>query len=338
MSAHGVRETGINAIQEVAFTIATRNELIREMQKRGIDINVIGRQICLTFGSGIDLFEEVAKFRAARRIWARTMKEDFGATDPAAITLRFSVNGSGSYYTQQQPLVNIVRGTIECLAAILGGTTDIQNASFDEGLAIPTEESARLSIRTQQVLAYESGAGRVADPLGGSYYIEWLTSKIEQEVEQLVNDIEARGGWLAVLASGWVYEQSQKGLLETQKKISNEEKVVVGVNRFTIPPEEDYQPDPYAPDQAEVETYIAQFREFKRRRDNKRLEQALDALYRAASQTNDNLVPYVFEALEADATFAEIIGMLRMVDGLDYDWAGERQAPFHPKLSRQPSV
>jgi len=312
ISAHGVRETGINAIQEVAFTIAARNELVREMLKRGLDIDTVGRQICLTFGSGIDLFEEVAKFRAARRIWARTMKEEFGATDPAAICLRFSVNGLGSYYTQQQPLVNIVRGAIECLAAILGGTTDIQNPPFDEGLAIPTEESVRMAIRTQQVLAYESGAARVADPLGGSYYVEWLTSKIEREVEQLVNDIEARGGWLAAVASGWVYQESQKGLLEIQRKISAEEKIVVGVNRFTIPPDEDYRPDIYAPDQAEVEAYIAEFREFKRRRDNKRLEQALKALYRAASQTSDNLVPYVFNALEADATFAEIIGTLRI--------------------------
>jgi methylmalonyl-CoA mutase N-terminal domain/subunit len=329
VSAYDFREAGSDAIHEIAYTLASGKELIREMLRRGIDINTIGRQLSPVLGADRDFFEEIAKLRAARHLWAKMMKEEFGATEPQAQALRFHVDVSGVNYTRQQPLVNIARGTLGTLAAVLGGASGIQNPSFDEAWCTPTEEAVQLAIRTQQVIRYESGVPRVADPLGGSYYIEWLTNKLEEEIQALANKIEQMGGWLAAQASGWTREELWKGLLDIQEKVENGEKTIVGVNRFAIPPGEDFKPKFYAPDIAkEVEPYLAEHKEFKRRRDQRRLKEALQNLHYAAEKTNDSLVPYAFDALEADATFAEIIGVLRMVDGLEYDWAGERECPF----------
>jgi methylmalonyl-CoA mutase N-terminal domain/subunit len=329
VSAYDFREAGGDAVHEIAYTLASARELIREMLRRGVDINTVGRALSPVFSSDRDFFEEIAKMRAARHLWAKMMKEEFGATDPRAQALRFHVDVSGVNYTRQQPLVNIARGTLGTLAAVLGGAGGIQNPSFDEAYCTPTEEAVRIAIRTQQVIRYESGVARVADPLGGSYYIEWLTSKLEEEIEALADKIEQMGGWLAVLNSGWTREELWKGLLDIQEKVENGEKIIVGVNRFAIPPEEDFKPKFYAPDIAkEVEPYLAEHKEFKRRRDQRRLKETLENLRYAAEKTNDSIVPYAFAALEADATFAEIIGVLRMVDGLEYDWAGEREYPF----------
>jgi methylmalonyl-CoA mutase N-terminal domain/subunit len=169
---------------------------------------------------------------------------------------------------------------------------------------------------------------KVADPLAGSYYVEWLTSRLEEEIEAMAGKIEDMGGWMAALEKGWVHEELKRGLLEIQRKVETGERTVIGVNRFVIPPEEDFKPKVYTPDTSEVEQYLAEYKEFKERRDKRRVKEALESLHRAAKETEDDLVPYVFAALEADATFAEIIGVLRMVDGLEYDWAGEREYPF----------
>ena len=327
-SSYDFREAGGNAIQEIAFTLAVRDELIREMLRRGVDINTIGRRLSPVLSSDRDFFEEIAKMRAARRIWARTMKEKWGATDPQAMCLRFHVDVSGVNYTRQQPLVNIARGTLGSLAAVLGGCMGIQNPSYDEAWATPTEEAVRVAIRTQQVIRYESGVTRVADPLAGSYYVEWLTRRLEEEVDKMYHTIEEMGGWMAALQRGWVHAELRKGLLEIQKKVDSGERTVVGVNRFAIPAEEDLKPKAYAPDRSDVEQYIAEFKQFKQRRDQRRVKEALESLRHAADKTGENLVPYAFEALEAEATFAEIIGVLRMADGLEYDWAGEREYPY----------
>jgi len=327
-SSYDFREAGGNAIHEIAFTLSIRDEIIREMKKRGVDVNTTARQLSPVLASDRDFFEEIAKFRAGRRIWAKTLKEKFGANDQNAMKLRFHVDVSGSNYTRQQPLVNVARGTLGTLAAVIGGSMGIQNPSFDEGWAIPTEEAVRLAIRTQQVIRYESGVTKVADPLAGSYYIEYLTNKIEEESLKMYNEIEKMGGWIEVIRSGWVHSQLSKGLLEIQRKVENGERPVIGVNCHTIPTEEDYQPEVYKPDTAEVEEYLAEYKTFKDKRDNNKLKTVLEKLRNTAEKTNDNLVPYVFDALEADATFPEIIGVLRMVDGLEYDWAGERKYPF----------
>jgi methylmalonyl-CoA mutase N-terminal domain/subunit len=328
ISSYDFREAGGNAIHEIAFTIACRNEIVREMLRRGIDADTTVSRLSPVLGADRDFFEEVAKMRAARRIWAKTMKEEFGATDPKAMMMRFHVDVSGYNFTRQQPLVNIARGTLGTLAAVLGGAMGIQNPSYDEAWCTPTEEAVRLAIRSQQVIRYESGAARVADPLGGSYYIEWLTGKLESEIESMAQEIEKMGGWMAVLESGWVHSELRKGLLDIQRKVESGERTVVGVNRFAIPPEEDFQPKFYSPDRRDVRLYLADYKKFKRGRDKGELKRALDALRRAAQEEGESLVPYVYRALEAEATFAEIIGVLRMVDGLEYDWAGEREYPF----------
>ncbi|MFA4932772.1 MAG: methylmalonyl-CoA mutase family protein, partial [Caldisericia bacterium] len=183
-------------------------------------------------------------------------------------------------------------------------------------------------IRTQQVIRYESGVTRVADPLAGSYYVEWLTSELEEKIEVMVHQIEQMGGWLEVLEKGWIHEQLKEGLLETQRKVENGERIVVGVNRFQIPPEEDFKPEVYAPDTSDVEEYLDEYKIFKERRGYKNLREKIKNLQKAASDPGTNLVPYVYDALEADATFPEIIGVMRMNDGLEYDWAGERDFPF----------
>ena len=204
----------------------------------------------------------------------------------------------------------------------------IQNPSYDEAWATPAEEAVRVAIRTQQVIRYESGVTRVADPLAGSYYVEWLTRRLEEEVDKMYHTIEEMGGWIAALQRGWIHAELKKALLDIQKKVDSGERTVVGVNRFAIPPEEDLKPKAYAPDRSDVEQYIAEFKQFKQRRDQRRVKDALESLRHAADKTGENLVPYAFEALEAEATFAEIIGVLRMADGLEYDWAGEREYPF----------
>lgn len=328
ISAYDFREAGGNAIHEIAFTLTCARELIREMLRRGIDINTIGRSLSPVLASDRDFFEEVAKMRAARRLWSRMMKEEFGATDPRAQCLRFHVDVSGANYTRQQPLVNIARGALGTLTAVLGGAMGIQTPSYDEAWCTPTEEAVRIAVRTQQVIRYESGVARVADPLAGSYYVEWLTSKLEEEIKAMDNKIEQMGGWMKALERGWVHQELWRSLLEMQKEVETAKRVAVGVNRFAIPTEEDFQPKLYTPESNEVEQYLTEFKEFKRKRDWKGLKEAMGNLRHAAEKTNDSLVPYAFDALEADATFAEIIGVLRMVDGLEYDWAGEREYPF----------
>ena len=327
-SSYDFREAGGNAIHEIAFTLAIRNEILREMQKRGIDINITARQLSPVLSSDRDFFEEIAKMRAGRRVWAKTMKEEFGATDPKAMQMRFHVDVSGANFTRQQPLVNIARGTLGTLAAVLGGSMGIQNPSFDEAWATPTEEAVRVAIRTQQVIRHESGVTKVADPLAGSYYMESLTSELEAGIMEMYSKIEGMGGWIKALTEGWVQSQLSQALLEIQKKVESGERSVVGVNCHTIPPEEDYQPEIYAPDKEEVEEYLTEYKEFKQNRSMIRLKEVLTDLRRAAEKTNDNLVPYAFKALEANATFPEIIGVLRMADDMEYDWAGEREYPF----------
>ncbi len=327
-SSYDFREAGGNAIHELAFTMSIRDEIIREMQTKGISADAVARQLSPVLSCDREFFEEIAKLRAGRRIWAKTLKNKFNSTDSSAMMMRFHIDVSGSNYTRQQPLMNISRGTLGTLAAVLGGSMGIQNPSFDEAWAIPTEEAVRLAIRTQQIIRYESGVTKVADPLAGSYYVEWLTSKIEEETMAMYNQIEEMGGWLTALSSGWVEAQLTSSLLEVQNQIEIGKKAVVGVNCHTIPEEEDYKPEIYVPDTTDVDQYLKEYKQFKEHRDISRLKNTLENLRNVAEKTEDSLVPPVFEALEANATFPEIIGVLRLVDGMEYDWAGEREYPF----------
>jgi len=328
ISAYDFREAGGTSFHEIAFTIACAKAMIEEMLKRGVDINTIAMKLSPVLASDRDFFEEIAKMRAARKIWAKMMKEEFSVTDPRGLLLRFHVDVSGANFTRQQPLVNLARGTLGSLAAVLGGCMGIQLPSYDEGWATPTEESVRLAIRTQQVIRYESGVPQVADPLAGSYYVEWLTSKVEKEIVKMADKIEQMGGWVAALQNGWVMKELSNSLLDIQSKVESGERVVLGVNRFQISDEEDFTPDLFKPDPIEIKNYVENFIKFKEKRNKNAVKQNIEILAHAAEKTDDNLTPYVFNCIRADATFEEIIGVLRMADGLDYDWAGERKYPF----------
>ena len=226
-------------------------------------------------------------------------------------------------------MTNIARGTLGTLAAVIGGAMGIQNPSFDEAWCLPTEEAVRVAVRSQQVVRYESGAPCVADPLGGSYFIESLTSRLEEEAMEMVNHIEDMGGWIEVVESGWARTELEKGLLEMQGDIESGERVVVGANAFRIPEDEDFKPRIYSPDHTnEVEPYLKEYKEWKEKRDNRGVKEALEELRRKADKKGESLVPPVFAALEAEASFAEITGVLRMADGLSYDWEGELEYPF----------
>jgi methylmalonyl-CoA mutase N-terminal domain/subunit len=320
-------EGGASGVQEAAFILSSRDAVLREMARREVDPNVVAAVLSPTISLGRDFFENIAKIRALRRVWAKTLRDELGVTNPKALPLRLHANVVGSLCTLQQPRVNLVRVAVAALSGVLGGVSGLQLAAYDEAFATPTDDSVRLAIRSHQVLRYESGVGRVADPLGGSYYLESLTSRMEEEIASLYHDMDRRGGWLTLLESGWVVEELRKRSWEIQRQVEEGERVVVGVNRFQIPPEEDVMPPVFAPEREHVGQYVSDYVQWRASRQVAPVKSALDALGQTARR-GDNLVEPVNRALEAGATFAEIIGTFRQVDGLEWDWAGEREYPF----------
>ncbi|MCL4746952.1 MAG: hypothetical protein KJZ83_16280, partial [Burkholderiaceae bacterium] len=318
---------GANAVQEAAFILSSRDAVLREMASRGLDLNEVAAVLSPTISLGRDFFENIAKIRALRRVWAKTLRDDFGVTNPKALPLRLHANVMGSLCTVQQPRVNLVRVAVAALSGVLSGVSGLQLAAFDEAFATPSEDALLLAIRSNQVLRYESGVGRVADPLGGSYFLESLTSKIEDEIVSLHRDMDERGGWLKLLDNGWVHDEMKKNSWEMSRQVENGERVVVGVNRFQIPPEEDVVPEVFEPEDEHVDEYVAEYVRWRENRPIAGVKAALDGLVQAAN-SGESLVEPVNRALEAEATFAEIIGTFRQVDGLEWDWAGERKYPF----------
>ncbi len=321
-----VHEGGGSAVQEMAFIIACRDDLLRQMTERGLEPALVARALSPTVALGRDFFENIAKIRALRHLWATTLSEGFGISDPRALALRVHGNVVGSLCTRQQSQVNLSRVAIAALSGVLAGVMGMQLACYDEAFATPTEEAVRLAIRTQQVLRYETGTAQVADPLGGSFFMEHLTSQMEEEARALLADMEARGGWLALLENGWVHEVMRQRSWEMQQQVESGERVVVGVNRFTTPSEQDPPPPIFSPDEEEVAHYLQEYLSFREGRDLQPVRAFLEALG-AAAQKGDHLVEPVGRAMEAGATFAEIVGTLRLADGLEYDWAGERRPP-----------
>jgi methylmalonyl-CoA mutase N-terminal domain/subunit len=319
-SAH---EGGGSAVQEMAFILTCRNDLLRQMAERGLEPAIVARALSPTVALGRDFFENIAKIRALRRLWAKTLSEDFGVSDPQALALRVHANVVGSLCTRQQPQVNLSRVAIAALSGVMAGVMGLQLACYDEAFATPTEEAVKLAIRTQQVLRYETGTARVADPLGGSFFLEQLTNQMEEEARALVGDMEQRGGWLALLENGWVHEVLRQRSWEVQQQVESGERVVVGVNRFTTPPEQDPPPPLFSPDEGEIAHYLQEYLRFREGRDLQPVRESLETLG-AAAQKRAHLVEPVGRAMEAGATFAEIVGTLRLADGLEYDWAGER--------------
>jgi methylmalonyl-CoA mutase N-terminal domain/subunit len=312
ISGYHIREAGSTAVQEVAFTLADGITYVEAALTAGLEVDEFAPRISFFFNSHNNLLEEVAKFRAARRLWAGIMRERFNAADPRSLMLRFHTQTAGSSLTAQQPEVNIVRTTIQALAAVLGGTQSLHTNSMDEALALPTEGAARIALRTQQVIAHESGVADTADPLAGSYAIEQLTDEIEERVKEYLKKIETMGGMLRAIESGYVQREIQESAYRFQKAIEAEEHIVVGVNRFQLeqePPVQVLRIDP-ALEQAQ----IGRVRALRARRDAKAVAGALSKLEEAAG-TNENLLPRILQCVEAYATVGEISNTLRRVWG-----------------------
>jgi len=309
ISGYHIREAGSDASQEVAFTLANGIEYVRTAVKAGLDVDDFAGRLSFFFNAHNDLLEEVAKFRAARRIWARIMKERFQATKPKSTMLRFHTQTGGSTLTAQQPDNNIVRVAIQAMAAVLGGTQSLHTNSREEALALPAEESVRLSLRTQQILAYESGVTSTVDPLAGSYYLEALTDRIELEVWQYIDRIEALGGMIPAILKGYVQKQIQEAAFRTQKDIEKGKRVVVGVNKFQT--EEKKPQELLRVDPAVHQLQIEKLSRVKARREASLVQDALEKLREGAKKKSVNLLPLILEAVREYATLGEICQLLR---------------------------
>lgn len=312
ISGYHIREAGSTAVQEVAFTLADGITYVEAALKAGLEVDEFAPRISFFFNAHNNLLEEIAKFRAARRLWARIMRDRFNARDPRSMMLRFHAQTAGSSLTAQQPDVNVVRTTIQALAAVLGGTQSLHTNSMDEALALPTESAARVALRTQQVIAYESGVVETADPLGGSYAIEELTSEIEDQALEYLKKIEAMGGMLRAIETGYVQREIQESAYRYQKAIETQEQIVVGVNRFQI--EEEHPVPVLRIDPALEQAQVERLRALRARRDSETVTAALKKLEQAAG-TTENLLPRILECVEAYCTVGEISNTLRRVWG-----------------------
>jgi methylmalonyl-CoA mutase N-terminal domain/subunit len=307
-----MREAGSTLVQEVAFALADANTYVRAVIARGVPVDAFAPRFAFNFTAGTNLFEEAAKFRAMRRLWARIMRERFGAREPASWAFRTGAGSGASELTARQPENNIVRVTLNSLAAILGGAQSLHTAAYDEALALPTEKSVTLALRTQQVLAYETGVADVVDPLGGSYYVESLTDRIEEQATALIEEIERRGGMIQAIESGWAQQQIADAAWEQQRRIESGERVIVGVNRFVE--EEPWTREIHRHREEVEEEQRAALARLRAERDNARVRRALDDL-RTAAASDTNLVPVLVETVKTYATIGEICGVLRAVFG-----------------------
>lgn len=312
ISGYHIREAGSTASQEVAFTLADGIAYVDAAIKAGLDVDDFGPRLSFFFNAHNDLFEEVAKYRAARRVWAKIMKERFGAKNPKSLMLRFHTQTGGSTLTAQQPDNNVVRVAIQALAAVLGGTQSLHTNSRDEALALPTEESVRIALRTQQIIAYESGAAETVDPLAGSYYVESLTDRIETEALAYLKRIDDLGGAVRAIEQGYVQQEIQDAAYAYQMAIESGDRVVVGLNKFQVkegPPKGLLRVDPSV-----GEGQVRKLRALRAKRDNPAVKASLAAL-EAGARGSDNLMPLILDAVRKYATLGEICDVLRGVFG-----------------------
>jgi methylmalonyl-CoA mutase N-terminal domain/subunit len=316
VSGYHIREAGATAAQELAFTLADGVAYVAEMTARGVDPDSYLPRFSFFFNCHSDFFEEIAKLRAARRLWARLMRERFGAKDPKSWQMRTHAQTSGVSLTAQQPLVNIARTAIEALAGVLGGTQSLHTNSYDETYAIPTLEAATIALRTQQVLAFESGAASVADPLGGSWFVERLTDEIEAEATAYIDEIDRRGGMVAAVEQGYPQAEIAEAAYRFQLAVESGDRVIVGVNAFTLdeaPPIDLHRADP------EVERMQRErVLDLRATRDEARHTAAIEALRRACDGT-DNVMPHLIEAGKAGATLGEMCDVFRAAFGVYRD-------------------
>jgi methylmalonyl-CoA mutase N-terminal domain/subunit len=312
ISGYHIREAGATAVQEVAFTFANAIAYVEAARAAGLDVNALVQRLSFFFNAHNDFLEEVAKFRAARRLWARLMRDRFGATNPRAQQLRFHTQTAGSTLMAQQPDNNIVRVALQALAAVLGGTQSLHTNGRDEALALPTEEAARIALRTQQIIATETGVANTVDPFAGSYYIETLTNRIEEGATELLARIDAVGGTLAAIETGYIQRQIQDSAYKAQLAVDTGEAVIVGVNRYQT--DEPDRIEVFSLDPALEQSQADRVRQLRARRDGARWQSALAAV-RSAAETTENLVPVIIASVEAEATVGEIADTLRQAFG-----------------------
>jgi methylmalonyl-CoA mutase N-terminal domain/subunit len=319
-NGYNLRETGVNAIQDGVFTLGHAFGIYRAAKERGLDVNQFPRRASFFLSASIDFFEEIAKFRAMRRIYAHAMREQFGATNPECWRLRFSVQTAGNTLTTQQPEVNIVRAAYEAMAAAFGGAQSIHLCSYDEGHGLPTEDSSRIALRTQQVLAYETGVTKSIDPLAGSYYVEAMTDRMEKEIRRGLTDVDAQGGMAKAVMSGWLESQINQARYRNQQALDSGRRPLVAVNRFTIPKD---QEKPVTVHKIRADEWGARrahyLKSFRAKRDPVSCADALSQV-EAGYKSKTNMVPVIMHALRANATMGEIHDAMRRAHG----WKRER--------------
>jgi methylmalonyl-CoA mutase, N-terminal domain len=313
ISGYHIREAGSTAVQEVAFTLANGMTYVQAAVDRGLNVDEFGKRLSFFFNVHNNFFEEIAKFRAARRMWAKIMKERFGAKDVNAMRLRFHSQTAGSTLTAQQPENNIVRVALQAMASVLGGTQSLHTNSMDEALGLPTEKAATIALRTQQVIGYETGVADVVDPMGGSFFVESLTNEIEKRAFEYIERIEGLGGVISCIETGWIQNEIQNAAYQFQRDMEAKKEIVVGVNEFVQ--QESYPSDILKVSEDVSRDQVQRLKAFKAKRDNKKIEQALQQL-RKAAEGDENLLPHFIAAVENHVTLGEISEELRKVFGL----------------------
>ncbi len=311
ISGYHIREAGSTAVQEIAFTLSNGKAYVKAALEKGMDIDVFGKRLSFFFNAHNNLFEEVAKFRAARKMWASIMK-DLGAADPKAMMLRFHTQTGGATLTAQQPMNNIARVTIQTLAAVLGGTQSLHTNGYDEALSLPTEEAARIALRTQQIAAFESGIADTVDPLAGSYYVETLTKQVEDNAWKLIEKIDAMGGSVQAIEQGYIQDEIARSAYEYQSQIENGEKIIVGMNKFLIADES--KVPAFKIDDNIRQVQSGKLKALREKRNKEKAAACLEHIQEAAVN-NKNLMPFVLEAVENYCTLGEIADELRKVFG-----------------------
>jgi methylmalonyl-CoA mutase N-terminal domain/subunit len=312
ISGYHIREAGATAVQELAFTLADGIGYVEAAMERGLNVDDFGPRLSFFFDAHIDFFEEVAKYRAARRMWAKIMRERFGARDPHSWMLRFHTQTAGCSLTAQQPYNNVIRTAVEALAAVMGGTQSLHTNSLDEVLALPSQEAATIALRTQQIIAEESGVTNTIDPLAGSYFVEALTDRMEEQAWVYVNKIDELGGIVRAIELGYPQKEIADAAYTYQRQVDSGDRAIVGMNSYVT--DEELPVEILRIDEARERAQVERLREVKRTRDNRLVRERLAAL-RKASEGDENLMPYILDAVKAYASQQEICDVWRQVYG-----------------------
>src|SRR5213594_3676971 len=313
ISGYHIREAGSTAAQELAFTLADGFAYVEAALERGLDVDDFAPRLSFFFNAHLDFFEEIAKYRAARRIWAREMRDTYGARNPRSWVLRFHAQTTGVSLTAQQPEINIVRTTIQALAAVLGGTQSLHTNAYDEAYQVPNEKAARIALRTQQILAHESGVANTADPFGGSYFLEALTDELEDDAYRYFDRIGDLGGVIPAIRKGFFQQEIANSAYRYQREVEDRERTIVGVNDYVV--DEQTEVEPLRVTEASFKAQVDRLRKLRRSRDAKKHARALDRL-REACEADDNTMPFILDAVRAKATLGEICDVMREVFGV----------------------